>query len=264
MDGGDSQSSETAMSMSLGSESVSLEEKDRLLGLESMNRHHGLPRARWECPYAVLLSILTISHVILIALLVQLLQSRHATAEPMHRQQGLPIPFGGFPLIEPSPNWLPPETWRTEIFHRKPVYGLKPNDAAQEAWRALIPKGKGFVIVKNETWLPNLPGLSHPNMKAEQQACVAVFHQLHCLYMTYTAYWEARAGNIEETPPEHLVHCWDYLRQSIMCAGDTTLEWVSEYSHPPNATNGWGFQHTCKNFDAIYDWTEQHRSKEDK
>lgn len=81
--------------------------------------------------------------------------------------------------------------------------------------------------------------------------------------MTYTAYWEARAGKIDETPPEHLVHCWDYLRQSIMCAGDTTLEWVSEYSHPPNATNGWGFQHTCKNFDAIYDWTEQHRSKED-
>lgn len=137
MDGCDSQSSETAMSASLGSESVSQQEKDGLLGQESMNRHDGLARARrgWECPYAVFLSILTISHVILIALLVQLVQSRHAT----HRQQGLPISLGGFPLNEPSPSWLPPETWRTEIFHRKPIYGLEPNDAAREAWRALIP-----------------------------------------------------------------------------------------------------------------------------
>lgn len=53
---------------------------------------------------------------------------------------------------------------------------------------SLNTEGKGFVMVKNETWLPNLPGLSHPSMKAEQQqqACVAVFHQLHCLVCTRT------------------------------------------------------------------------------
>lgn len=34
-------------------------------------------------------------------------------------------------------------------------------------------------MVKNDTELPNMPGLRHP--EHEQHACVAIFHQLHCL-----------------------------------------------------------------------------------
>lgn len=40
-------------------------------------------------------------------------------------------------------------------------------------------EGKGFIVVKNDTQLPNMPGLRHP--ENEQRACLAIFHQLHCL-----------------------------------------------------------------------------------
>jgi hypothetical protein len=43
-----------------------------------------------------------------------------------------------------------------------------------------------------------------------------------------------------------------------MCAGDTALEWVPA---PPDDTGstGWGYRHTCKDYDAIYSWAVENR-----
>ena len=67
------------------------------------------------------------------------------------------------------------------------------------------------------------------------------------------AYYGAMAGNIDAIDPAHLPHCFDYLRQSIMCASDTTMEWVAA---PPNdkGSTGWGYQHTCRDYFAIRQW----------
>lgn len=55
---------------------------------------------------------------------------------------------------------------------------------------------------------------------------------------------------------EHLNHCWDYLRQTIMCNADVTLEW-RKYGEPVGT--GWGYQHQCKDWDAIIAWAEKYR-----
>ncbi|PHH93025.1 hypothetical protein CDD83_2135 [Cordyceps sp. RAO-2017] len=225
------------------SATTSPEEKD---GLLELGRYSRAKRTTCPCSYIVLFFLMAASNVVLVALLAFQIRDGQQKSRAGQGEAERPIPLGGRPHVDFTPNWLPPEEWRTEIFREQKIYGVEPNGAAKEAWSSLI---------------PNLPGLHHPE-KEEQQACVAVFHQLHCLYMTYAAYWDARAGKFEDIPPNHLIHCWDYLRQSIMCAGDTSLEWVSEHQPLPNATTGWGFQHTCKNFDTIYNWAEQHRSKE--
>lgn len=103
---------------------------------------------------------------------------------------------------------------------------------------------------------------------------ISVFHQLHCLvsrfdilkspyadinqYVTRASYFSARSGNLDEINNNHLMHCWDYLRQAIICAGDTTLEWIQA---PPNNTGstGWGYQHVCKDYSAIFSWATEHR-----
>ncbi|RDA89722.1 hypothetical protein CP533_6849 [Ophiocordyceps camponoti-saundersi (nom. inval.)] len=240
-------------SKSFDAESMLEEEKD---GLLKSSRYIPTKRTSFPCSYVVLFCFMAVSNCFLVGLLV--FQARYGFR--IGREQA--VPLGGKPHIDSTPSWLPPEEWRTEIFREQRIFGVEPNNGpAKEAWRSLIPKGKGFVMIRNSTSLDDFPGLKHAE-KEEQQACIAVFHQLHCLYMTYAAYWDARGGKFEEIPPRHLIHCWDYLRQSIMCAGDTSLEWVSEHQPLPNATTGWGFQHTCKNFDAIYDWAERHRSKE--
>lgn len=59
-----------------------------------------------------------------------------------------------------------------------------------------------------------------------------------------------------EAPLEHLNHCWDYVRQGLMCNADVTLEW---HQYGEVAGTGWGFQHQCKDWNAIMAWMEDHR-----
>lgn len=57
---------------------------------------------------------------------------------------------------------------------------------------------------------------------------VAVFHQLHCIvrYMAREGYCSALEGNIDQVSEAHLTDCFNYLGQTIICFGDTTLEWL--------------------------------------
>ncbi|KAG6039635.1 hypothetical protein E4U41_002384 [Claviceps citrina] len=162
--------------------------------------------------------------------------------------------------LEPaeSPPWLPPERSVQTIFQPDELYVGEERRETEEAWEALMPEGRGMVTVGPTTSLPALPKLDHS--RTEQNAMVAVYHQLHCLYRTRTGYFAAAAGNISDMDLGHLGHCWDYLRQSIMCSADTTLEWL-----PPDedGTTGWGYQHKCRDWSAVFDWTEQHRRADD-
>lgn len=48
---------------------------------------------------------------------------------------------------------------------------------------------------------------------------------------------------------DHISHCFDYLRQAIMCAGDSTLEWPRIESDGRRfAVDGWGVQHQCRDW----------------
>lgn len=52
----------------------------------------------------------------------------------------------------------------------------------------------------------------------------------------------------KEVDLRHLAHCFDYIRQSILCAADTTIEGSTNYGE------GWGARHQCKDIEAIKAW----------
>lgn len=54
----------------------------------------------------------------------------------------------------------------------------------------------------------------------------------------------------------HITHCFDYLRQSIMCAGDTTLEGRTYDSDGAEIPIGWGSYHECKDWEQIKGWAD--------
>ena len=67
----------------------------------------------------------------------------------------------------------------------------------------------------------------------------------------------------------HLGHCLDYIRQAIMCTGDMTLEKAALHKSVEDpdgpeviGVRGWGTAHECKSWEAIYDFTRQHRASE--
>jgi hypothetical protein len=53
---------------------------------------------------------------------------------------------------------------------------------------------------------------------------------------------------------EHRAHCVEYLRQSILCSADTTLE--GETGAWARST-GWGQTHSCVDLDALTAWTNE-------
>jgi hypothetical protein len=52
-----------------------------------------------------------------------------------------------------------------------------------------------------------------------------------------------------EPSMKHVYHCFDYIRQALMCAGDLTLEWPrTEKDGRRFAVDGWGISHQCKSW----------------
>jgi len=67
----------------------------------------------------------------------------------------------------------------------------------------------------------------------------------------------------ETMKDHHIYHCIDYIRQSIMCNGDTTLEKArtGDDGKLVRGVDGWGVEHVCRNFDAMYTFAAEHRSR---
>ncbi|KAF2473135.1 uncharacterized protein BDR25DRAFT_302137 [Lindgomyces ingoldianus] len=144
----------------------------------------------------------------------------------------------------------------------------------QNAWLSIVPKGLGYVLVKNQTKYDNLPTpiINYPNQTV---FTTSMTHQLHCLYSIldaystlYTAAFSPGFSNPIE--PWHMNHCFDYLRQSIMCAGDVALE-GAETTFPPDpetgergGSDGWDAKHVCKDYGQILDHLERETIGEEK
>jgi hypothetical protein len=51
-------------------------------------------------------------------------------------------------------------------------------------------------------------------------------------------------------------HCFDYLRQSLMCAADATLEPVDPAR---GGVTGWHNPRVCRDYNALAAWAAAHR-----
>lgn len=67
--------------------------------------------------------------------------------------------------------------------------------------------------------------------------------------------------NLGKAQAEHTGHCFDYLRQALICAADMTLEWAAEVppGHMPFTVDGWGITHQCRNWNEVIGWVLEHR-----
>lgn len=97
----------------------------------------------------------------------------------------------------------------------------------------------------------------------------ALFHQMHCLGQIRKYTWSLLESiELNDTDyqqgmmdmlvgrdgGDHLHHCFDYLRQSIQCSGDMSMEWPrTEPDGRRIAVDGWGIPHECK------DWVSTHQ-----
>jgi hypothetical protein len=131
------------------------------------------------------------------------------------------------------------------------------------AWDSLLPPGRGFVYIQDYERYNLPPGEATPYGDIYS---ITVFHQLHCLAQlrrfTYTfldgVLWPEE--NVEDVAMVkkmfengdaggHLSHCFDYLRQGLMCNADMGVEWPREEADGRRfAVDGWGVSHECKDW----------------
>jgi len=190
------------------------------------------------------------------------------------------FPFFPYKVADSNTSGIVP--LKTTIFQPDPRYNDDPfgPDSLQSPWGNLTPLGRGHIRIDNpSTW--NLSGgypltddISNPHA---EEYTLSVIHQLHCLAtikskMSLLQDWYAGENDREYLRfslgqefirDEHVYHCFDYLRQAIMCSGDITLEKARvEEGKVVRGVDGWGVEHVCRDWDVIFKWAEVHRSED--
>ncbi|KAK4506368.1 hypothetical protein PRZ48_000098 [Zasmidium cellare] len=164
---------------------------------------------------------------------------------------------------ELRPNYPVPELpWTTTVFEKDPLFSSPSNQQSDEAWASLMPPGDGFLLLPTTLTNPaRLPlGKPHPSSNTSTIYDTTLFHSLHCLSHIRTSLSTLIASithnstalvyEILVKPQEdHVRHCFDYLRQGVMCQGDLTLEWPrTEEDGRRFAVDGWGVGHVCRDW----------------
>jgi hypothetical protein len=109
------------------------------------------------------------------------------------------------------------------------------------------------------------PPMHYPQAPGKHVYTIAVFHEMHCLMHISESIdklvMQIRNKDfvLDEGTIGHNDHCFNYLRNALMCCGDTTLEGQSQakmFEHIAG-TDGTGAMHVCRNYEEISAWAEK-------
>ncbi|RDW69901.1 hypothetical protein BP5796_08298 [Coleophoma crateriformis] len=131
------------------------------------------------------------------------------------------------------------------------------------AWNDLMPVGMGFQWVNDTHRYHDLP---HPIEWPDKTVfTTSMTHQLHCLYAVVQTYSGLKANiTLPEDHHWHMIHCFDYMRQAIMCSADMALEGL-ETTFPDHngGSDGWDSKHVCRDYSQVINYLESVRAYDD-
>ncbi|EFQ91546.1 hypothetical protein PTT_11592 [Pyrenophora teres f. teres 0-1] len=156
---------------------------------------------------------------------------------------------------------FPPVPSRVVAFEPNSKFHYTAKDAGGPAWSALMPNDGGILSVADPSKYQLPASYKDRNNSNAEVYSMSMFHQLHCLNSIrmqlgmLEGFINNTAADVHQrnvfAPESHVNHCFDYLRQAIMCAGDLSLE----HSVVPSefGFNGWGTSHKCADWSAMWD-----------
>ncbi|KAF5313157.1 hypothetical protein D9619_003702 [Psilocybe cf. subviscida] len=137
-----------------------------------------------------------------------------------------------------------------------------PSDHLDQMWEDLYDFGVHKLTKEEASILPNKTSAIPGDVDGSYISEIEVFHQLHCLNMIRQALYPEHYPDMALGQPkadEHIGHCIDSIRQSLMCHADTsTIVWQWDEKQQKTTFRG-NVAHTCRDFEAIQDWARERR-----
>ncbi|KAH6693188.1 hypothetical protein EV126DRAFT_429404 [Verticillium dahliae] len=131
-------------------------------------------------------------------------------------------------------------------------------------WNELMPIGMGFQWVNDTHKYHDLP--TPIIWPGKTVFTTSITHQLHCLFAVVQTYSGLKSEHeLPEDHHWHMIHCFAYLRQTIMCSADTALEGL-ETTFPDHngGSDGWDSKHVCKDYGEVTRYLESVRAYDDR
>ncbi|KAI0399910.1 hypothetical protein F4802DRAFT_530725 [Xylaria palmicola] len=155
--------------------------------------------------------------------------------------------------FSPDPSFVPENT--SEFF----------SEETRQRWLDIVPRGLGYLEIKHPDKYGNLP--TNLTMFEDQfVVTTSMTHQLHCLYAIAEAYSAliSDTNRVPQETPWHLTHCFDYIRQGIMCCGDVALEGQqTTFPEGFDGSDGWDAKHVCKDYDQLLAFLDDNRANDE-
>ncbi|KJR86042.1 uncharacterized protein SPSK_09758 [Sporothrix schenckii 1099-18] len=143
-------------------------------------------------------------------------------------------------------------TFQLGFGDKQTPYQAAPSPEVEKLWRDLYSTGIPSLIPLDAAL--QLPNMTIPFPHDEEGRYIIsldVFHQLHCLDRNFARHDET---DEELLGMDHIDHCVDLIRQSLMCNADTSvLTWAWDIATKTNVPHV-DVAHVCKNFDKIQVW----------
>ncbi|KAJ7605960.1 hypothetical protein DFH06DRAFT_254509 [Mycena polygramma] len=119
---------------------------------------------------------------------------------------------------------------------------------ATEEWHSVIPRGHGWVRLGPE----------------KRPFSVSMYHQLHCINGIRRALLLSTSEKTAHVR-SHTNHCFNYLRQLLLCRADTTLEPTKIARIPSGqlaaSASGETVLHVCRDWVQIRSFVEENSSQ---
>ncbi|KAM7208540.1 protein of unknown function (DUF3328) domain containing protein [Naviculisporaceae sp. PSN 640] len=165
--------------------------------------------------------------------------------------------------------WYSPAT--TRYFNAEQQFrDARTEVEVERAWSAYNLPSMGFVHIPDPAYF-NLKPNSGVVKGVENVYMISAMHQLHCLEKLQTMFVRLRQGAVPGVnvsgklgaaaawEMNHQAHCFDYLRQGVICAADGTLESPDEGPEAGQSPlRGWGVAHTCRSWDGLMAFRREH------
>ncbi|KAI0602840.1 hypothetical protein F4775DRAFT_587374 [Biscogniauxia sp. FL1348] len=164
--------------------------------------------------------------------------------------------------------FIPDFSIESTTFEFNWTFAEDPSKEVTAAWESLIPKGQGAIKlpVRNEfdSEIYNIAGyhalhclVVTPLSRLAQYSVREYFFALYRISTSSSSLSDAEAKDMIK----HGRHCFEYMRQSLMCNPDLTLEPV-EVKGGQLKLKQWGVERRCMNYGELANWAQEMRSSD--